>query len=129
MEIYKIIGKDGEVVGFTTDNINTILEEWEKLEISSEKERNEYEEKKKTVFVAIKIPAQIFGASTDLQKKVAQAKLFFSDLKTTIDDHWMYVLSNINLKHIRHILKTQAEYDALIKIWVEFSQKIDDLFV
>lgn len=106
------------------NEVNT-LEEWYTIE-TREVNPSEYEELGIATFVSIKIPLQVFSNSEDLQKKLLNISLLFSEIQRKTRD-WVIVLNNINLKDIPEFLN-KAEYTELKSVWVVFSEEIDDLF-
>lgn len=102
------------------------LEEWFSIE-NRVVDPSEYEALGIPVFVEIKIPLQVFGASVDLQQKLSQIALMFSEIKRKVKD-WVIVVSNIALHYITEFLTAQ-EYERLKSVWVEFSSEIEDLFL
>lgn len=77
--------------------------------------------------VTITIPLAVFQASADLQKKLSEMALIFSDIKRRPDADGNLVLSNINIDHV-HAFLTATEHTQLKKVGVVFDARIDALF-
>ncbi len=102
-----------------------LLPPWYEI-ATREIKKEEYKELGIEVFVEIKIPVQVFLASEDLQKKLLNISLLFSEITRKTRD-WFVRVSNINLKDIPEFL-SKEEYEQLKSVGVEFSQEVDDLF-
>ncbi len=87
----------------------------------------ELEDSLKTVYVTIKVPLVVFQQSADLQQKLAQMALLFSDIKRRPRGKYL-VLSNINLADVPEFLSSK-EYAQLTSVGVVFDERIDALFV
>lgn len=109
---------DGEILEYGQANI---------LPDGFEETTKEYIMDKISPFVTISIPLTVFQASADLQKKLSEMALIFSDIKRRPDANGNLVLSNINISHVSAFL-TATEHTQLTAVWVVFDEKIDALF-
>lgn len=122
--MYKVI-KNNIAVWYAS--VRPQVMEWENIQKTTQQEYNDYLQdikNKKSTLVSISLPISILS---QVQEKLQQIILIFSDIKRNPDDKGNLVLSNININHVSSFL-TQEEYDVMVGLGVVFDDKINDLF-
>lgn len=124
--MYKI-AKNGQVVGFT--DLDPILSEWESAEVV---DRSEYEARleantpKEPHFVTFEIPYELIQNSQELNKKLVDIRLAYSQSQTITRDGITY-LSHIDITDVKQYL-SKEEFLKFKGAGIKFPPEVEALF-
>lgn len=124
--MYKI-AKNGQVVGFT--DLDPILSEWESAEVV---DRSEYEARleantpKEPHFVTFEIPYELIQNSQELNKKLVDIRLAYSQSQTITRDGITY-LSHIDITDVKEYL-SKEEFLKFKGAGIKFPPEVEALF-
>ena len=124
--MYKI-AKNGQVVGFT--DLDPILSEWESAEVV---DRSEYEARleantpKEPHFVTFEIPYELIQNSQELNKKLVDIRLAYSQSQTITRDGITY-LSHIDITDVKQYL-SKEEFQKFKGAGIKFPPEVEALF-
>ena len=124
--MYKI-AKNGQVVGFT--DLEPRLSEWESAEVV---ERTEYEARleantpKEPHFVTFEIPYELIQNSQELNKKLVDIRLAYSQSQTITRDGITY-LSHIDITDVKEYL-SKEEFLKFKGAGIKFPPEVEALF-
>ena len=124
--MYKI-AKNGQVVGFT--DLDPILSEWESAEVV---DRSEYEARleantpKEPHYVTFEIPYELIQNSKELNKKLVDIRLAYSQSQTITRDGITY-LSHIDITDVKQYL-SKEEFLKFKGAGIKFPPEVEALF-